>query len=90
MVAHRRPLGVVALVLFLGLVVGTVLGELIGVLIPEGKTLREVFVGTSDFQFGPFHLNLVVFSITLGFSLHLNLMSVLGIFLVSLILRWYW
>lgn len=87
---RRRSLALVALIIFLGLVVGTVVGEVIGILLPEGKVIREVFVNSTDLHVGPLHLDLVVFSFTLGFSLRVNLMSAVGIFLVSLLLRWYW
>jgi len=80
----------VALVLFLGIVVGTVVGEVIGLVLPEGKVIRDVFVSATDFHAGPIHIDLVVFSFTLGFSLRVNLMSVVGVFVVSLLLRWYW
>lgn len=86
----RRPLAVVTLIIFLGIVVGTVVGEVIGILIPEGKVIRDVFVNSTNLHVGPLHLDLVVFSFTLGFSLRVNLMSAVGIFLVSLMLRWYW
>lgn len=90
MAPRRRPLAVVALILFLGIVVGTVVGEVIGILLPEGKVVRDVFVSSIDYHVGPVHLDLVVFSFTFGFSLRANLMSVVGVFLVSLMLRWYW
>jgi hypothetical protein len=76
--------------MFLGIVVGTVVGEVIGLLLPEGKVIRDVFVSSTDFHLGPLHLDLVVFSFTVGFSLRVNLMSAVGIFLVALVLRWYW
>ncbi len=90
MAPRRRPLAVVALILFLGIVVGTMLGELIGILLPEGKIIRDVFVNSTDLHVGPLHVDLVVFSFTLGFSLRINLMSAIGVVLVSLLLRWYW
>ncbi len=90
MAPRRRPIAVVTLIIFLGIIVGTVVGELIGLLLPEGKAIREVFVNSTDLQVGPLHLNLVVFSLTLGFSLRVNLMSVIGIFITTLLLRWYW
>ena len=90
MTPRRRSLAVVALVLFLGIIVGTVIGEVIGILLPEGKVLREVFINSTDLHVGPLHIDLVVFSFTLGFSLRVNLMSAVGIFLASLLLRWYW
>ncbi|NIM19557.1 MAG: DUF4321 domain-containing protein [Candidatus Latescibacteria bacterium] len=90
MAPRRRPVAVVALILFLGIVVGTVLGEVIGIILPEGKIIRDVFVNSTDLYVGPLNLDLVVFSFTFGFSLKVNLMSAIGIVLVSLLLRWYW
>ena len=87
---RRRPLALVALVLFLGIVVGTVVGEAIGVILPEGKLIRDVFVNSTDFHAGPVHIDLVVFSFTFGFSLRVNLMSVVGVFVVFGFLRYYW
>jgi hypothetical protein len=87
---RRRPLALVALILFLGIVIGTVLGEAIGVILPEGKVVRDVFVNSTDFHVGPLHVDLVVFSFTFGFSLRVNLMSVLGVFVVFGFLRYYW
>ncbi|MDH3196851.1 MAG: DUF4321 domain-containing protein [Candidatus Krumholzibacteria bacterium] len=80
----------IALILFLGVVVGTVLGEVVGLILPEGKVIRDVFVESTDFHVGPVHLDLVVFSFTFGFSLRVNLMSVVGVVFVSILLRWYW
>jgi hypothetical protein len=80
----------VALIMFLGIVVGSVLGQAIGLLLPAGKVVRDVFVNSTDFHVGPLHVDLVVFSFTFGFSLRVNLMSAVGVFIVALILRWYW
>jgi len=88
--ARRRRLALVALILFLGIVVGTVVGEVIGLILPEGKVIRDVFVNAKELHAGPIHIDMVVFSFTLGVSLRVNLMSVLGIVIVSLLLRWYW
>lgn len=90
MAPRRRRLAVVALILFLGIIVGTVVGDVIGLMLPEGKVLRDVFVNSADLHLGPLHADLVVFSVTFGLSLHVNLMSAVGIVLVSLLLRWYW
>jgi hypothetical protein len=87
---RRRPFAVVALVLFLGIVVGTVVGEAVGLLLPEDKVIRKVFVNSTDFHVGPVHIDLVVFSFTFGLSLRVNLMSALGVFVVSFLLKWYW
>jgi len=88
--SRRRSLALVALLLFLGIVVGTVLGEVIGLIMPEGKVMRDVFVNATELHVGPVHVDLVVFSFTLGFSLRVNLMSVIGIFVVLVFLRYAW
>lgn len=88
--SRRRSVALIALLLFLGIIVGTVLGEAVGLILPEGKVVRDVFVNATDLHVGPVHVDLVVFSFTLGFSLRVNLMSVIGIFAVLLFLRYSW
>ena len=90
MAPRRRQLAAITLILFLGIVVGTVVGEVIGIMLPEGKTVRDVFVNSKSFHVGPIHIDLAVFSFTFGFSLKVNLMSVIGVFVVALLLRWVW
>ena len=90
MASRRRSLALVALLLFLGIVVGTVLGEAFGLIMPEGKVIRDVFVNATEMHVGPVHVDLVVFSFTLGFTLRVNLMSVIGIFVVLVFLRYAW
>lgn len=90
MAPRRRPLALVTLILFLGIVMGTVVGEAVGLILPEGKVVRDVFVNATELHVGPLHVDLVVFSFTLGFSLRVNLMSALGIFVVFVFLRYYW
>jgi len=79
----------IALVFFLGVVLGSVVGEVIGLLLPEGNVLRELFVSGKEFRVGPAHLDMVVFSFTIGFTLKVNLVSVLGIIIVAFMLRIY-
>jgi hypothetical protein len=76
--------------MILGIVVGTAVGEAVGLLMPEGKVVRDVFVNSTDFHIGPLHIDLVVFSFTFGFSLRVNLMSAVGVFVMALVLRWFW
>jgi hypothetical protein len=89
LVAAKRRIGLVALVFFLGVIVGSVVGELIGLLLSEGNVMRELFVSGKEFKVGPLNLDLIVFTLTFGFSLKVNLISVLGIVLVALLLRMY-
>jgi hypothetical protein len=79
----------VALVFFLGVVLGSVVGELIGLLLPEDNVIRELFVSGKEFQIGPAYINLIVFTFTVGFTLKVNLVSVLGLIVMAFLLRLY-
>ena len=85
----KRRIGMVALIFFLGVVLGSVVGELIGLLLPDGNVIRELFVSGKEFRAGPAHLDLIVFTFTIGFSPKVNLISVLGIIVVAFLLRMY-
>jgi len=85
----KRRIGMVALVFFLGVVLGSVVGELIGLLLPDGNVIRELFVSGKEFKAGPADIDLIVFTFTIGFSLKVNLVSVLGIIVVAFLLRMY-
>lgn len=85
----KRRIGLVALVFFLGVVLGSVVGELIGMLLSEDNVMRQLFVSGTEFEVGPVYCNLIVFAFTIGFSLKVNLVSVLGIVVVAFLLRMY-
>jgi hypothetical protein len=85
----RRRLGTVTLIFFLGILVGSVFSQAVGLFLPEGSTAHQLFVQYLSFGFGPAPLNLIIFDVTLGFHIHVNLLSVIGIFLVAQVLRWY-
>jgi len=87
--AAKRRIGLVALIFFLGVIVGSVVGEVIGLILPEGNVMRELFVSGKVLTVGPFSLDLIVLMLTFGFSLKVNLISVLGIVVVALLLRIY-
>ena len=87
--SYKRGIGLVALVFFLGVILGSVVGELIGLIFPEDSVMRQLFVSGSEFHVGPLFFNLIVFTFTLGFSLKVNLVSILGIIVVAFILRFY-
>jgi hypothetical protein len=88
-VPAKRRLGLVALIFILGVILGSVVGELIGMLLPEDNVMRQLFVAGTELEVGPFHCNLIVFSFTIGFSLKVNLVSVLGIVVVAFLLKMY-
>jgi hypothetical protein len=88
-VSYKRGIGLVALIFFLGVILGSVVGELIGIIFPEDSVMRQLFVTGSEFQVGPLFFDLIVFTFTFGFSLKVNLVSILGIIVVAFLLRIY-
>jgi hypothetical protein len=64
-------------------------GEVIGLILPEGNVMRDLFVSGKIIKVGPLDIDLLVLSLTFGFSLKVNLISVLGIVFVALLLRMY-
>ena len=83
----QRKLGFIILVLIMGAVVGTLLGELLGIILPEG-VVKNFFIQSATFSFGPGELNTTVFTLTLGFALKLNIIGLIGILLAIYLLRW--
>ncbi|MCA9744144.1 hypothetical protein KC734_21585 [candidate division KSB1 bacterium] len=86
--ATRHRLGKIILVILLGALAGTLLGELIGLVLPDG-VVKDFFIAHWDLVLGPGTLNVVLFSITLGFTLKVNLIGFIGIGIAIYVLRWY-
>lgn len=84
----RRPGSTTGLVvlLILGALVGALLGEIIRLLFPGG-ILEQVFARGVSPGLSPATMDLRVLSVTFGFTLRLNLASVLGIALAVLVYR---
>ena len=84
----RRPGSTTGLVvlLILGALVGALLGEIIRLLFPGG-ILEQLFARGVSPGLSPATMDLRVLSVTFGFTLRLNLASVLGIALAVLVYR---
>lgn len=65
------------------------LGEAIGLFLDPEGTAHQLFVKPTTFGFGPAPIDLIIFEITLGLRVQVNLMSVVGIFVVAQLLRWF-
>jgi hypothetical protein len=85
----RKSLGSVALILLLGVLIGAISSRLIGLFLPEGSVAEQLFVNSVTFGPDRVEINLVVIEFQLGFKIHFNLMSVIGVFVASQLLRWY-
>ncbi len=85
----KKSLGTVSLTLLLGILIGAICSEVIGLFLHEGSIAEQLFVRYVTFGPEVAHWNLVIVEVTFGFKIHFNLMSVIGVFVASQILRWY-
>jgi hypothetical protein len=85
----RKSLGTVVLTLTLGVLIGAIVSEVIGLFLSEGSVAEQLFVRYISFGPEVTHWNLVIIELTFGFQIHFNLMSVIGVFVASQMLRWY-
>ena len=78
---------VLLVILILGALIGTVIGEVISTIAPGG-TLEKIFSrGINPGLAPPATLDLKVISLSFGFSVKINLSSLIGIGLALLIYR---
>ncbi len=79
----RHSLGLLILAIFIGMLAGSILGQIMGTLIDRlglhNNVVQTVFVNSYAYEFHPVRLNLITMSFTLGFSINLNILSLLGI-----------
>ena len=86
---HQKSFRTILLSILLGIAVGTLVGELLGLVLPEGIP-RDVLTYAKSFTLAPFTVDLLIVSVTLGFSITFNLLSLLGIFVMIQLLKWSW
>ncbi|MFQ6113047.1 MAG: DUF4321 domain-containing protein [bacterium] len=84
----KRSIGQIVLVIVLGAMIGTLLGELIGLLLPSG-VVKDFFLKSASFAVGPGTLDVKLFSITIGFTVKLNIVGLFGVGIAIYLLRWY-
>jgi len=85
----RKSLGTVVLTLTLGVLIGAIVSEVIGLFLNEGSVAEQLFVRYISFGPAVNNWDLVILNVTFGFQIHFNLMSVIGVFVASQMLRWY-
>ena len=85
----RKSLGTVALTLLLGVLIGALFSEVIGLFLHEGSVAHQLFVKRVPFGLEITKWNLVILELAFGFQINFNLMSVIGVFIASQLLRWY-
>jgi hypothetical protein len=82
----KRSIGFIILVVIAGALIGSALGEIIASVIPAGM-VKQFFLKSISASFGPAVLNMVIFTITLGLSIKINITAVIGMILAAYLLR---
>jgi uncharacterized membrane protein len=85
---RHKSFGFLLFMIVLGMIVGTAVGEAIGLVLPDG-VVKNFFLRSVTTSLGPATVDLVAFTFTLGFSLNINLMAVLGVVVSIYLFRWY-
>lgn len=75
-------------ILLIGTMLGSLCGELIKMSLPE-SVVKEVFLRSIGISVGPGTLNLIMFSITLGLTLKINLIGIVGLAIAYYLLRFW-
>ena len=90
--ARRRGLGILALSVLVGAIAGSALGQGIGFAFGQfmpGSMVEKFFLEAFDYALLPVTINFVVFAITFGFSVKVNMISIIGIVVAVYYFRWY-
>jgi hypothetical protein len=80
----RRNVGFLIIAIFVGILAGNIVGEVLIVLFEnlglQNNVVQKVLVDPLvQYEFYPMRINLMVMTLTLGFSLNFNVLSLLGI-----------
>lgn len=83
----KKSFWFILLVIFVGAIIGSAFGEFLAFVLPDG-VVKQALIKSAIASIGPGTLDIVVFSITIGFSITVNFVGVIGILIAAYILRW--
>jgi uncharacterized membrane protein len=84
---RKRSVIFIIFVIIIGAMIGTAIGEVIGMFVPQG-VVQDFFLKSASASIGPGTLDIILLTITLGFSFKLNVMGVIGVLIAAYALRW--
>lgn len=76
------------LIVLLGMILGSAVGAALEHVLPDG-VVKRFLVESVGWGIEPRTIDLVVLTFTLGFSVSVNVMGVLGVVLAIYLFRWY-
>ena len=86
--SNNKPVLLAIYTLTLGAIMGTLVGEILGFILPEG-VVKQFFLLSKTLSVGPGTLNIIMLQLTLGLSVTLNVISLIGIAVAYYLLRWW-
>ena len=84
---RKKSTAFIIFIVVLGALIGTALGEVIGILVPAG-VVQDFFLKSASASLGPTTLDIILFTLTLGFSFKINITGVIGVLIAAYALRW--
>lgn len=79
----RKSLGILIVALIIGVIAGNVVGQVLAVIFDglglENNVVKKVLIDSYVYRLDPIEINLIVMTLTLGFSIGFNVLSFLGI-----------
>lgn len=84
----KKPILLAVYTITLGAILGTLVGEILGFILPEG-VVKQFFLLSKTLSVGPGTLNIIMLQLTLGLSITLNVISLIGIAIAYYLLRWW-
>jgi len=84
---RKKSLGFILIILFVGALIGSAFGEVVAYILPDG-VVKQFFIKSATASIGPGTLNIIILTLTLGFSIKVNVMGIIGILIAAYALRW--
>ena len=79
----RKSLGILIVAILIGILAGNVVGQVLAVIFNglglENNVVEKVLIDSYVYKLNPIEINLIIMTLTLGFSLDFNVLSFLGI-----------
>ncbi len=79
----RKSLEILIVAIFVGIIAGNVVGQVLAVIFDglglQNDVVEKVLIESYIYKLNPIEINLIIMTLTLGFSLDFNVLSFLGI-----------
>jgi len=84
---RKKSLAFIIFIVVVGALIGTAIGEVLGLILPAG-VVKEFFLKSASASVGPATLNIILITLTFGFTFKINITGVIGVLIAAYALRW--